>query len=133
MSVGNVGEGDSLAGKFSPTARDSLPPKNAEKRAPFLGEDCETSSLQAMTSPNIAKAPPISVEPISHEFRTESPSATKGSPEELRAMEKGSSDTPDTSTQYPTGLSMVFITVSLMMGVFMIALDTTIICEYVCF
>jgi len=125
----NVDGDDGLAAKHALAARDNRPTRNIERHAPSMGEDCETSSLSAMTSLNTKKASPVSVESISHEVRVDSPIATDGSPGEIRAMEEGSSDIPDNSAQYPSGLSMVFITVSLMMGVFMISLDTTIICK----
>jgi Major Facilitator Superfamily len=55
--------------------------------------------------------------------------SSDGRPEESAEIEVGTADGAKPEPEYPTGIRFVLLTISLMLGVYMVALDTTIICS----
>lgn len=58
-----------------------------------------------------------------------SPNPIIESQSDIHAAEESPTNTPDNGMLYPRGTAMVFLTASLMLGIFLMTLDTTIICK----
>jgi hypothetical protein len=58
----------------------------------------------------------------------ESPDSAVDNLETPSEIDQGTTTTIQPETEYPTGIRFIIVTISLMLGVFMVALDTTIIC-----
>jgi hypothetical protein len=54
--------------------------------------------------------------------------SSDGRPEESAEIEEGTADAAKPEPEYPTGIRFVLLTISLMLGVYMVALDTNILC-----
>lgn len=62
---------------------------------------------------------------------TNCPKSSRGSHEENEEVEQGSTDVAYPEPQYPTGVRFVVLTISLMLAIYMVALDTTILCAFI--
>ncbi len=64
------------------------------------------------------------------EVRAVETNSSEGSPGEKSEIEEGATEVTKTEPGYPTGIRFVLLTISLMLGVYTVALDTTIISEF---
>src|ERR1700684_4001082 len=68
-------------------------------------------------------------EDLNQVIATDSPKPPASTPGENVEVEEGTTDAAKTEPEYPTGIRFVILTISLMLAVYMVALDTTIICK----
>jgi hypothetical protein len=84
--------------------------------------------IQISTSPT-KTSDPENVEFGKEVIATDPPKSSDGTPGENVEVRQGTTNATKTEPEYPRGIRFVILTISLMLGVYMEALDTTIICE----
>jgi hypothetical protein len=94
-----------------------------EKQTPPMEEEIQIVPFAENTGLDKAN---LEVETAS----TKSDHQSEVNPGETAEIEEGTTLATSAEPEYPTGIRFVLLTISLMLGVFMVALDTQIICEF---
>jgi hypothetical protein len=84
--------------------------------------------IQTSTSPT-KTSDPEKVEFEKEVIATDPPKSSDGNPGENVEVEQGTTNATKTEPEYPTGIRFVILTISLMLGEYVVALDTAIICK----
>ena len=96
---------------------------NNEKHPPSVEQEIENSDQHTKATDE------DEIDISTQKMEREDQAFATGSPGESVELEEGTATTMKAEPEYPTGFRFVVLTISLMMGVYLVALDTTIICK----